>query len=297
MSTNENGQNNRGKEPGSGDSESAPGRIPAPPYEKATVSETGRAFDYFYEIIALLMGPKGCPWDREQTPESMRRHILEEAFELIEAIDNQDEPHMDEEIGDLFLVVSMVLRMRELYGNGSAPAVFDQISEKLIRRHPHVFAQASAEDSRSVKAQWEAIKRDVEGKLPAESLDEEHQGFPPLARAYKLQKKAAKQGFDWPSAEPVIDKVEEELAEIKEVLRDASKLEEEVGDLLFSVVNLARKLEIDPSLALRRSTAKFARRFDQVKELATERGMVMEETPLEELDRLWEYAKRTNELE
>ena len=285
------------------DSRDSVGRIPVPPYEDRSVSEAGRAFDYFYEIITLLMGPDGCPWDREQTPESMRKHILEETFELIEAIDNGDHPHIDEELGDLYLVVSMVLRMRELAGDGSASRVLNQISEKLIRRHPHVFAQSTANDSKSVKVQWDAIKRDVEGKLPAESLGDEHAGFPPVARAYKLQKKAAKQGFDWPNPEPVVDKVHEELEEIKEILQDSSKdpestppdpaeLEEEVGDLFFSVVNLSRKLKIDPSLALARSTRKFARRFDEVKARARERGMVMEETPLEELDRIWDEVKR-----
>ena len=272
-------------------------RIPVPSYESREISTTGRAFDYFYEIISLLMSPRGCPWDREQTPASMRQHILEEAFELIEAIDNGDEAHMDEEIGDLYLVVSMVLRMRELYSNGSSEAVLQQISEKLVRRHPHVFAQAQAGDARSVKVQWDNIKRDIEGKLPAESLDDEHRGFPPLARAYKLQKKAAKRGFDWPEPAPVVDKVHEELDEIKEVMAsgdqaESEKLEEEVGDLLFSVVNLARKLKVDPSLALAGSTRKFASRFDQVARLAEERGLLMEKTPLEELDNLWEEVKR-----
>lgn len=272
-------------------------RIPVPSYEDRGISSTGHAFDYFYEIISLLMGPDGCPWDREQTPHSMRQHILEETFELIEAIDNEDEEHMDEEIGDLYLVVSMVLRMREERSGGSSEAVLKQISEKLIRRHPHVFAQAQAADSKSVKVQWDNIKRDVEGKLPAESLDDEHKGFPPLARAYKLQKKAAKRGFDWPDAAPVIEKVHEELDEIKEVLSEDTEnrqkeLEEELGDLLFSVVNLARKLKIDPSLALARSTRKFSSRFDHVARLATERNLVMEDTPLEELDNLWEEVKR-----
>jgi tetrapyrrole methylase family protein/MazG family protein len=280
-------QSNNNKEP----------RIPVPSYEERRVTATGHAFDYFYEIISLLMGPDGCPWDREQTPESMRQHILEEAFELIEAIDNEDEEHMDEEIGDLYLVVSMVLRMRELYSEGSSEAVLRQISDKLIRRHPHVFAQSTAEDSRSVKVQWDNIKREIEGKLPAESLDDEHRGFPPLARAYKLQKKAAKRGFDWPEAAPVIDKVHEELEEIREVLSEddqhrEAKLEEEIGDLLFSVVNLARKLKVDPSLALAGSTRKFASRFDEVARLAEERGLMMEKTPLEELDNLWEEVKR-----
>lgn len=272
-------------------------RIPVPSYESREISATGRAFDYLYEIISLLMSPQGCPWDREQTPGSMRQHILEEAFELIEAIDNSDEDHIDEEIGDLYLVVSMVLRMRELYSDGSSEAVLQQISKKLVRRHPHVFAKAEANDARSVKVQWDNIKRDIEGKLPAESLDDEHRGFPPLARAYKLQRKAAKRGFDWPDAPPVIDKVHEELDEIAEVLAspsgtDKDKLEEEVGDLLFSVVNLARKLKVDPSLALAGSTRKFASRFDGVVHLAEERGVVMENAPLEELDTLWEEVKR-----
>jgi tetrapyrrole methylase family protein / MazG family protein len=284
------------------------GRIPVPSRGDPAVSSVGRAFDYFYEIITLLMGPDGCPWDREQTPESMRRHMLEEAYELIEAIDNQDQPHMDEEIGDLYLVVSMVLRMRELYSAASASSILNQISRKLIRRHPHVFAQAPAHDSKSVKAQWDVIKRDVEGKLPAEKLDDEHKGFPPLPRAYKLQKKAAKQGFDWPDATPVIEKVQEELEEITQVLQNGSgasgkaapdpqEIEEEVGDLLFTVVNLARKLKVDPSLALTRSTRKFSTRFDQVKARANERGMVMEETALEELDRIWDEVKRIGSSE
>ncbi|MFP4329875.1 MAG: nucleoside triphosphate pyrophosphohydrolase [Spirochaetaceae bacterium] len=285
---------------------SDPGRksssLPVPPYRNREITRAGIAFDYFYEIISLLMGPDGCPWDREQTPESMRRHLLEETLELIEAIDNRDGPHIDEEIGDVYLVVSMVLRMRELEAKSSAEAVLEGLAEKLVRRHPHVFAAAEAPDSRVVKEQWDRIKREVEGKLPEESLADEHKGFPPLARAYKLQKKAAKRGFDWSEPAPVLDKLREEIDEIEEALfaegRDSNRsgqssmVEEEVGDLLFSVVNLSRKLGVDPSLALERSTRKFSRRFDAVRSLAGNQGVEIENAPLEKLDELWEAVKR-----
>lgn len=285
------------------------GNLPLPDYQERSVTGVGRAFDYFYEIISLLMGPEGCPWDREQTPESMRRHLLEETLELIEAIDNRDEAHMDEEIGDVLLVVSMVMRMREIYSGGSSTQILEALSEKLVRRHPHVFASAKAENSTVVKQQWDRIKEEIEGKLPEESLTDEHRGFPPLARAYKLQKKAAKRGFDWKSAYPVLEKLREEIDEIEEALAPAlgdrdhgeaggtgeppsrEKVEEEVGDLLFSVVNLSRKLKVDPSIALERSSRKFSRRFDTVTDLAAELGVRMETTPLEKLDELWEQAK------
>lgn len=289
-------------------------KVSIPAHEGREISAAGRAFDYFYEVVSLLMSPEGCPWDREQTPSSMRKHILEETYELIEAIENRDAEHMDEEIGDLYLVVSMVLRMRELAGieSSSTPVtasdVFTLIADKLIRRHPHVFGDATADDSGSVKAQWDSIKENVEGKLPAESLNDEHRGFPPLARAQKLQKKAAKLGFDWPEASPVIEKVHEELEELKELLPKESteppfegererRVQEEIGDLLFSVVNLSRKLKVDPSLALESSTRKFAGRFDSVKQIVEKRGLVMKETPLEELDEIWSEVKGTPDRE
>ncbi|GAB1482709.1 nucleoside triphosphate pyrophosphohydrolase [Treponema sp.] len=239
--------------------------------------ETSAAFEKLYEIVKRLRAPDGCPWDREQSPLSLRSDLIEETYECVEAIDNRDAPHIREELGDVFLLATMIAYMHEQEGSFSVADSLEEVSEKLIRRHPHVFGKSSASTNEEILTEWARIKIEVEGKKPKDSLlDSVSRAIPPLDRANKLQKKAAKVGFDWPSVDGVWSKVEEELEEAKEALQDherqkgqqkgsnietAEKLEGELGDLLFSVVNLCRYLKVDPSVALQKANLKFTHRL------------------------------------
>ncbi|MDR0656926.1 MAG: nucleoside triphosphate pyrophosphohydrolase, partial [Treponema sp.] len=248
--------------------------------EQANTQAPGpaEAFKKLYEIVVRLRAPGGCPWDREQTPLSLRGDLIEETYECIEAIDQQDPSHVREELGDIFLLVTMIAYMHEQEGHFTLEDVLEGVSEKLVRRHPHVFGDLKAEDgsalsSAEVLGNWARIKVEQEGRKPKDSiLDEVSRGLPPLDRAWKLQKKAAKAGFDWPDIRGVSAKIEEEL---EEVLSAAEKntagtpssraaLEEELGDLLFSAVNLCRYLGVEPSVALQRTNLKFTGRFKHV---------------------------------
>ena len=252
-------------------------------------------FARFYEIVRILRGPLGCPWDREQTPDSLKGFLLEEAFECIDAISSQDSEHVAEELGDVFLIAAMIGYVYEQSGEFRVERVFRDIGDKLIRRHPHVFSGAAELDSEAVKRQWDDIKIDVEGKDAKQSLlDKVPRGFSPLEAAYRLQRKAAKVGFDWSEHSAVVRKIREEVAELEAEIDSAnqSRIEQEVGDLLFSVVNLARKLEIDPTLALHHSNEKFRRRFAHVeREMhADQRQMSAAQQQL--MDKLWNEAKQ-----
>jgi tetrapyrrole methylase family protein/MazG family protein len=254
-----------------------------------------KSFDRLYGIIERLRGEGGCPWDIEQTPQTLRGSLIEETYECIEAIDEGDAPHVKEELGDLFLLVTMISYMHEQAGNFSVSGVLDGLSEKLIRRHPHVFGDVQVKDSAEVLDNWVKIKVEKEGRKPKDSvLDEVSRALPPLDRAWKLQKKAAKAGFDWPDTEGVVRKIEEELAETKEALgagdRDAQ--EAELGDLLFSVVNLCRALDVEPSVALQRTNSKFVNRFKAVEKRMKEAGKEMRAANLTLMDQFWEEAKR-----
>ena len=257
------------------------------------------AFGRLYSIVARLRAPDGCPWDREQTPKSMRGNIIEEAYELVEAIDEADPPHVREEAGDLYLLATMVAYMNEEAGAFSVADSLDTIGEKLVRRHPHVFGEAEARDSAEVLRQWDEIKVKVEGRRKKDSLlDGVSRALPPLERAYKIQKKAAKAGFDWTRAEEVWAKTREELAEAEEACEEAAQrgdrdaVEEELGDLLFSAINLARFLEVDPAVALHRTVEKFSRRFRHVERRMAEEGKVLGPEHMAAMDSFWEEAKR-----
>jgi tetrapyrrole methylase family protein/MazG family protein len=257
-----------------------------------------KAFSRLRGIIERLRGPGGCPWDREQSPSTLRGDLIEETYECIEAIDEQDPPHIREELGDLFLLVTMISYMHQQEGLFTIDDVLNGISEKLIRRHPHVFARADdgAEmSSAEVLDRWAKIKVEQEGRKPKDSvLDEVSRALPPLDRYYKLQKNAAKKGFDWPDFGGVLAKVREELEETEEAVRDSAggeKIEEELGDLLFSAVNLCRYLKADPSLALQRANAKFTGRFSYVEKKMKENGEEMRRENLKTMDRYWEDAK------
>ncbi len=254
------------------------------------------AFLKLYEIIATLRGPDGCAWDREQTPETMRGHLLEETYETIEAIDREDSGHVREELGDVYLLVTMIAYIFEERGEFSVADCLNDIGAKLVRRHPHVFSDSVASTSSEIVEQWDRIKIEVEGKpKKTRFLDAVSSALPPLERANKLQKRAAKVGFDWPDFADVIAKLREEITETegeyahgKPVSRE---LEEEVGDLLFSAVNVARHIGIDPAVALHAANQKFVRRFSSIETQLKEQGRSLEEASLEEMDAIWNSAK------
>jgi tetrapyrrole methylase family protein/MazG family protein len=260
-------------------------------------------FERYYQTIETLFGPNGCPWDREQTPESLRTNLAEEMYECIEAIDEGDAEHIREELGDVFSVVMMIAFIFESRGAFTIDDVAGGITDKLIRRHPHVFGDVKVRDSDEVLANWTRIKREVEGRAEkASAMDEVSKALPPLERAWKLQKKAAKKGFDWASADGALEKLREEIGEAAEARREAEKagerpearvsLEEELGDVLFSAVNLCRHLRVDPSMALARANAKFARRFRYVEEKCKAGGVEMNKDAVNTMEEYWQEAKR-----
>lgn len=248
------------------------------------------------EIVARLRAPGGCPWDREQTHESLRSALIEECYEVVEAIESSSDAGLREELGDLLLHVVMHARMAEERGAFTLEEVAAEVCEKMIRRHPHVFGDALAANSTEVLRQWEQIKRAEKGAKGGGNgvLDHLSKGLPGLLRAQTAQKRAGRVGFDWPDVEPVFEKISEETDEIRQAMNAGTQadLEAEVGDLLFSVVNLSRKLGIDAETALQGATSRFISRFQSIERSLTKEGRRMEDTPLEELDRLWEEAKR-----
>ncbi|HSV56752.1 MAG TPA: nucleoside triphosphate pyrophosphohydrolase [Magnetospirillaceae bacterium] len=252
------------------------------------------AFERLHGIIRTLRSLKGCPWDREQSPESLRGNLLEEAYELVEAIDEKDSAHIREETGDLYLVVTMIAHMFEEKGAFTVDESLNAIADKLVRRHPHVFADGGADTPDAVIRQWNEIKERVEGRRRKDSvLDEVSRALPPLERAFRLQKKAAGAGFDWPDAFGVFGKLREETAEAEAALAsgDRTALEAELGDILFSAVNLSRYLGVDPSVALLGAVERFIRRFRRVEEGMAREGRRLMAENLVRMDELWNEAK------
>jgi len=259
------------------------------------MKETDHAFKSLYDVVVRLRAPDGCPWDREQSPATLRECLIEETYECIEAIDEENPAHIKEELGDLFLLATMIAYMHEEKGVFSVSDVFQAICEKLIRRHPHVFGETQVKDSDEVLVNWANIKVTQEGRKPKDSiLDEVSAGLPQLDRAWKLQKKAAKAGFDWPNMEGVVGKINEELGEVMEAVRsntNCNTVEEELGDLLFSVVNLCRYLKVEPSVALRRTNGKFIERFKHMEKKMKETGQELKQENLGLMDQYWDEAK------
>ncbi len=257
--------------------------------------------DQLTDIVAQLRGPGGCPWDREQTHASLRSALLEEAHEVVAAIDNRDDANLREELGDLLLQSVFHAQLAAEEGRFTFNDVAREIATKLVRRHPHVFAADHCADSAAVLQRWEEIKRAEKGDAAASALDGLPGGLPALLHAQKTQKKAARVGFDWPDVEPVFAKLREEISELRaaltapatDLLSPISAIEDELGDLLFTVVNLARKLHLDAETALHRSTRKFSARFRAVEQLASARGITLEKLTLAELDQLWDEVKRS----
>ena len=244
------------------------------------------------EIVRILRAPGGCPWDAEQTHQSIRRNFLEEAYEAVEAIDEGSPEHLEEELGDVLLQVVMHARMEQEAGRFDLDGVADGICKKLIYRHPHVFGDVAVSGTGEVLSNWEALKRKEKGQATnTDALEAVARALPALWRAEKVQKKARKAGFDWPDVSGALDKLSEELEELKTAAAEGTNVAEELGDLLFSAVNAARFLKVDPEDALNGATDKFIGRFRKVEAQAAAQGKAMEDMGLEELDALWERAK------
>ena len=253
------------------------------------------SFEKFYSIIIKLRSKSGCPWDREQTAQSLRTNLLEEVYECIEAISENNDAHTAEELGDTLLLIAMISRIKEESNIFTFSDVIDTISEKLIRRHPHVFSDTIADTSEEVKKNWEIIKQTGENRDPALSLlDGISKSIPPLERAYRFQKKASKAGFDWNNQDDVWNKLKEEIDELGEEIAsgaEKSGIEDELGDVLFSIVNVARFLKIDPAIALHHTNEKFLRRFRIVEKEMKENGIAMKQENLAMMDEIWNRVK------
>ncbi|MBR3439832.1 MAG: nucleoside triphosphate pyrophosphohydrolase [Clostridia bacterium] len=250
--------------------------------------------DDFLHIMKLLRSPGGCPWDIEQTHKSIRKNLIEETYEVIEAIDKDDTTLLCEELGDLLMQIIFHTQMEEEKGTFTFDDVCDGICKKLIVRHPHVFGDVTVNDSGEVLKNWDEIKRKTKGqKTTGESMQSVPRELPALMRAQKLQQKAAKVGFDWDDISGAIEKIGEETNELKSAVEknDTENQIEELGDLLFSVVNVSRFLKCDSEEALTFASDKFLNRFIKVEQLAAEREIDMKSSSLEELDRLWDEAK------
>ena len=304
-------------------------------YIGCLMPSTGERFERAVAIMARLRAPGGCPWDREQTFDSIKPYTLEETYEVLEAIDNRDWPELAGELGDLLLQVLFYAEMAKEQASFSIDDVLDRLSAKLINRHPHVFGDVKADTSAEVKRNWELIKveeRKVEEKKKrqaggagddAASVDAKRSilagvssAMPSLLEAYKLSSRAAQAGFDWPNVEGLFDKLNEETSELREQLQEfpapgprpqgrgvagsgrtvvaedlQARLEDEVGDLFFVLVNIARYLSLDPESALRKTNRKFKRRFQWMEARLHESGRTADEAPMEELESLWQQAK------
>jgi len=251
-------------------------------------------FDRLVEIMRQLRAPGGCPWDAEQSHESLKRYLLEEAYEVIEAIDAKDPAHLKEELGDLLLQPVFHAAIAEEQGQFTMDDILDAINEKLVRRHPHVFGNEVIESSEAQVANWEKIKKNEKGAERKTALSGVPPHLPALMQAQKITEKAARVGFDWEHTDQVFAKVMEELHEFEEALLsgDQQEMESELGDLLFAIVNLGRFLSIDPEEALRKTIRRFTKRFGHVEGTLHARGIAMQSATLAEMDLLWEEAKK-----
>ncbi len=260
------------------------------------VDYSGKSFfnvNDLVEIVRILRAPGGCPWDREQTHESLRRNLLEESYEVVEAIDQGDPDHLKEELGDVLLQIVFHAGIETEAGRFTLDDVADGICKKLIYRHPHVFGDVSVSGTGEVLANWEKLKRAEKGQATnTDALESVARSLPALWRAEKIQKKASKAGLDWPDTKGAVDKLSEELDELKAAIDGGANIEEELGDLLFSVVNVARFVKVDPEAALSGACDKFIERFREVERMAGESGQAMEDMDPDALDRLWEQAKQ-----
>jgi nucleoside triphosphate diphosphatase len=258
-------------------------------------SATSDHFQRLCEIVAKLRAPDGCPWDREQTNESLLPALIEEAYEAAGAVRAKDDANLSEELGDLLLLIVMHAEIAGETGRFKIDNVIRDVSEKLVRRHPHVFAKSDARDRGAVLKQWEAIKRE-EKKTGSHYLGSLPAALPALIRAQKAQSKAARVNFDWTELKDVVAKVDEELGEVKTAMigQDREAIEDEIGDLLFAVVNLARKCQLDAESALQKATDKFVGRFNRLEDELRAQSKKLGDVDLAELDQIWNEIKAEN---
>jgi MazG family protein len=260
--------------------------------------EAGQKFTELIRIMARLRAPDGCPWDRKQTFDTIKAYLLEEAYEVMDAIDARDWNALQEELGDLMLQPVFFAEMARDESLFDITDSLEAINTKLVRRHPHVFADATAETPEDVKVRWDEIKKQEkaeQGIAAGDSvLDSVPRSLPALVEAEKISKKAAAVGFEWPDIGGVVEKLQEEAAELAGARETSDKehVEHEIGDLLFTLVNLARFLKVDPEQALRKTNARFRKRFAHVERQVKAGGATMAETPLERMEELWQAAKK-----
>jgi MazG family protein len=263
-----------------------------------TEEKAGTAFARLVQLIARLRAPGGCPWDREQTHESLKTTVIEEAYEVVEAIDGKDDRELEGELGDLLLQVVFHSQMAVERGAFSVAEVATRVADKMVRRHPHVFGGETADDPDTVLRNWEAIKaaeRAAKGKGDESMLDSVSRSIPAVMEALQMTTKAGRVGFDWPDAGGALEKLDEETAELRSAIADGGDhalLQEEVGDLLFVAVNVARLLGVDPEAALKAANRKFRRRFRHVEDALRAEGRKPADATLAEMDSLWDEAKR-----
>ena len=260
------------------------------------MKEAAKEFVKLLEIVEKLRGPNGCPWDKEQTPQSLLPYFLEETYEVIESIDNNDWENLKEEIGDVMLHLALQAQISK---ENARFTIFDSlvnVNKKLINRHPHVFGNERADALSHAKRNWEAIKH--KEKKRSSRLDGVPIALPALTRANRLQEKASYVGFDWDNIEHVWEKLDEEVNELKDAykLEDKSSLEEEIGDVLFSVVNLARHMKFDSEDLLRKANSKFVNRFKAIEQEMQVRGKSIDEASLGEMDEIWEQIKSKGKI-
>jgi tetrapyrrole methylase family protein/MazG family protein len=274
------------------------------------------AGEWFEKLVALqrrLRAVNGCPWDREQTHATLRTYLIEEAYEVLDALESGEDAKFAEEMGDLLLQIVFHSQIATEEGRFTAADVIREIHEKMVRRHPHVFGEKRAKDAAEVLKNWEQIKAEErrsksgrneeagakEAAKPASLLDGVSRGLPATLEGYQLTRKAARIGFDWEDVDGVLEKMREEMAEVRHALerKDQAKVEEELGDLLFAAVNLSRFLQVDPEIALKKANAKFSRRFREMEQRAAQRGRKLADVPRDEMERFWVDAKNAEKGE
>jgi tetrapyrrole methylase family protein/MazG family protein len=272
----------------------------SPKHKKLTAGEW---FERLVALQARLRAPNGCPWDREQTHATLRTYLIEEAYEVLDAMKSGDDAKFANEMGDLLLQVVFHSQIAAEEGRFTVADVIREVHEKMVRRHPHVFGEKRAKDAAEVLRNWEQIKareRQADGggkneESPKSLLDGVPSALPATMEGLQLTRKAARAGFDWDSVQGIFEKLAEEGAELRQAsdTKDPALVEEEMGDLLFAAVNLARFLDVDPEIALKNANTKFARRFREMERLSAENGQAFAQLPRAEKERLWEEAKRT----
>jgi tetrapyrrole methylase family protein/MazG family protein len=267
----------------------------------------GEWFEELAAVQARLRAPDGCPWDREQTHASLRTYLIEEAYEVLEALESGDDAKFAEEMGDLLLQIVFHSQIAKEEGRFTVSDVIREVHDKMVRRHPHVFGEKRAKDSAEVLKNWEQIKKEerraAAGKKAGDSkqegkagslLDGVSRALPAALEGFQLTRRAARIGFDWDNVEGVFEKMSEESGELREAVsaKDARRSEEEMGDLLFAAVNLARFLHIDPEIALKKANAKFSLRFRRMEDLSAKSGKALADVPRAQMEEFWEMAKR-----